>query len=309
MLKATGRRFRSCQPKSLKLIRTVWGVPLEEKASWRPWFQQLARDGFSGVECCSPGPFFPFSSDLELFRALLIENKLDLVLQIHATDYPATSASVDVHVESLRRKVGESLDLQPVLFNCHCGKDSFGTSDIVKVIEATAALERQCGVTIAHETHRQRMLCSPFTLTRLLREEPQAAKLLRLNADLSHFVIVLERLPSAATDAEFFPELLDFIAESAVYIHARVGTAQHIQVADPEDPAVAPEVEAFMDWWQHIARRMAVRGIDVRACPEFGPPPYLPLEPFTQKPLADLNQTVVKFAARLQLNLVGASPR
>ncbi len=290
----------------VKLIRTLWGVPLLDPSQWRPFFSSLRQTGFSGIECCSPGPFFPFTKDPALFRTLLTEFGLDLVLQVHTLDYPVISGDVQRHIESLQKKVREAAAFDPVMINCHAGKDSFELKDIVTMIEATQQLEQELHgkIPILHETHRQRMLYSPFVLRTLLREAPSAAKSLKINADLSHFVVVLERLPSADRDAEFFPEMMDFIAENGWYLHARVGSPQQIQVADPEDPAVASEVAAHLSWWQAIARRMVSRGVPVRVCPEFGPVPYLPVEPFSQRPLADLDSVVLRFGERLTKNLL-----
>jgi hypothetical protein len=288
-----------------KLIRTLWGVTFTEPSQWRSFFRSVRESGFSGIECCSPGPFFPFAADPELFRSLLSEFQLDLVLQVHTLEYPVISGNVDLHIDSLQRKVREAAAFNPVLINCHAGKDSFSIADVVKVIDATRQLELEIGgkIPILHETHRQRMLYSPFVLRSLLREAPEAAKALKINADLSHFAVVLERLPSAESDAEFWPEVLEFIAENGYYIHARVGGAQRIQVADPQDPGVAAEVAAHMSWWRRIASSVVGRGLPLRVCPEFGPVPYLPVEPFTQRPLADLETVVLSFGSYLTKNL------
>jgi hypothetical protein len=116
---------------------------------------------------------------------------------------------------------------------------------------------------------------------------------LKLNADLSHFVVGLERLPSAETDPEFFPQVWRCLAAQAWYIHAWVASPQQIQI----------DVAAHMGWWRAILSGMAARGVPLRVCPEFGPVPYLPVAPCSHTPLAELEGVVLRFADRLRKEL------
>jgi hypothetical protein len=46
-------------------------------------------------------------------------------------------------------------------------------------------------------------------------------------------------------------------------------------------------LERFLGWWKRIADSNSSKGqTQLTVTPEFGPPPYMPLEPFTQKVLS-----------------------
>ena len=75
---------------------------------------------------------------------------------------------------------------------------------------------------------------------------------------------------------------------SVEHIHARVGWAQGPQVSDPRAPEWKAALEAHLRWWDQVVDQKRKAGAErFTIAPEFGPPPYLPLAPFTQKPLAD----------------------
>lgn len=65
------------------------------------------------------------------------------------------------------------------------------------------------------------------------------------------------------------------------HIHARIGTCQAPQVADPEDPHVHEAVERCMGLWGDVWRngRPDVHGDTCLrfVTPEFGPTPYTPM--------------------------------
>jgi hypothetical protein len=71
------------------------------------------------------------------------------------------------------------------------------------------------------------------------------------------------------------------------YIHARIGHAQGAQVNDPSAPEWKNHLDQFFSWWDAIIdnnKKAGEPGIYI--CPEFGPVPYMPAEPFTLKPVA-----------------------
>jgi hypothetical protein len=71
------------------------------------------------------------------------------------------------------------------------------------------------------------------------------------------------------------------------HIHARVGHAHAPQVSDPRALEWQPAVEAHVHWWKKIADSKRHAGAQfLTITPEFGPPPYLPVLPFTETPVA-----------------------
>ena len=80
--------------------------------------------------------------------------------------------------------------------------------------------------------------------------------------------------------------------------HARVGSAEAIQVNDPSAPEHQAIVETYETWWNEIWTTQAKRGTPVLIEPEFGPAPYLPTAPHTNWPLADLAKAVEYMSRR-----------
>ena len=85
------------------------------------------------------------------------------------------------------------------------------------------------------------------------------------------------------------PALLAFFATRCHHIHARIGYDQGPQVPDPRAPEYAVTLERHRAWWQILSNERLERGCEVTTfTPEFGTDGYLHLEPYTQKPVADL---------------------
>lgn len=284
-------------PQRFRLIKTLWGVTETSRVEcWPHLFERIKADGFDGIELCI-GPFFPFTQDRDRFHRLLQASGLALVAQIHTCGYPVSSGNVQDHIASFATLAEQAARWQPVLINSHSGKDSFSRADAMTFFTASMDVERQIGIPIAHETHRQRILHSPFAYRDLMSALPRD---LKLTADLSHWVVGLERCMSSERDAEFWPAVLDDVAARTSHIHARVGWAQSPQVADPEAPEHHADVEAHFSWWDTIVRSMRMRNVDVTIEPEFGPYPYLAALPYTKMPVADLWDVNSKFGKRLQ---------
>ena len=80
-------------------------------------------------------------------------------------------------------------------------------------------------------------------------------------------------------------------ARRAIHIHARVGFENGPQVNDPRAPEWKNHVDAHERWWTWIWEAQRAQGASlVTLTPEFGPPSYLPTHPFTQAPLANLEE-------------------
>jgi len=126
---------------------------------------------------------------------------------------------VQEHFDSFKQKAEESLKWNPSLINVHSGVDSWTLDQSVSFFEKCTKFERDFPVKIAHETHRQRALYSPFRSLEILKAVPS----LHLNADLSHWVLVCERL---FEHEPFWQELSQIVIDRSLMVHARVGGPQ-----------------------------------------------------------------------------------
>jgi hypothetical protein len=88
-------------------------------------------------------------------------------------------------------------------------------------------------------------------------------------------------------------ESMKYILPRVKYIHARIGYEHSPQVNDPVAPEWQNHVEQFFSWWDEIMNFRTEPGEPLYICPEFGPIPYMPTEPFTKRSLSD--QDTVNF--------------
>lgn len=111
-------------------------------------------------------------------------------------------------------------------------------------------IEKDLGITIpiSHETHRGRILYSPFVALRVADAFPS----IRFTLDLSHWVVVAER--------KIDVDLLAPIISRTLHVHARIGTSQAPQVADPRGEGVAEWRGYFEDVWGGLFEAGEVSG-------------------------------------------------
>eukprot|EP00392_Amoebophrya_sp_AT5.2_P003085 g3090.t1 len=131
---------------------------------------------------------------------------------------------------------------------------------------------------VCHETHRSRILYSPWRSVDLLQRFPS----LKLTADLSHWVCTAE-----STDANL-ENVVKFVAKFVHHTHCRYGHEQGSQIPDPRFPEWGPQVETHDRWWDLIWQAQKERGEKVTTMiAEHGPPPYQICTPGGKKePLA-----------------------
>jgi hypothetical protein len=151
---------------------------------------------------------------------------------------------------------------------------------------------------VMFETHRQRLFCNPFQTRDIFLQDDPALSSLKLNADLSHWYCSSERVFDArqGRDKTWWPELLlTMVAPRCHYIHARFGWSQGPQMADPSASECQTERNLQLGVWKILFKEIMSRdngNADCFVSPEFGPPPYLPVLPKTQEPVASLPAAV-----------------
>jgi len=140
---------------------------------------------------------------------------------------------------------------------------------------------------VCHETHRSRILYSPWRSVDLLQRFPN----LKLTADLSHWVCTAESMDGNLEN------VVKFIAKFVHHTHCRYGHEQGSQIPDPRAPEWGSHVEAHDKWWDLIWQAQKERGeVVTTMIAEHGPPPYQICMPGGKKePLAktwEVNQWV-----------------
>jgi len=239
------------------------------------------------------------NQDPALFRQLLDKHGLELVVQLHtASDWKAfnycTTCEIDAHVESFRDLVNDCLQHKPKIINVHSGHDSWDLATAVSYFQRVLAIEQELlvgehsDVLLVHETHRQRLLHSPYQTREILSHLSIASPpdgsssssstlpMLKINCDLSHWVCVCEKLfsKSDSRDASWWPDVLALAARHCRLIHGRYGHPEGPQVIDPRADSAAETVSAHNAWWQQIFASQQQRGVCSVLVTEHGPEPY-----------------------------------
>ena len=186
----------------------------------------------------------------------------------HVKD-PEDSRDVKAYCAIWAAQLRECAALSSVLHavTSHTGKDYFTEAEADEHFAFCVALERELGVDVNHETHRARILYSPWVVPRILAKHPE----LRLCADLSHFSNVAESGPHEPE----INKVVALLASRVRHVHARVGFEEGPQILDPRLPQWAPYLEGYKIWWRSIFEHSKARGDAVfSTTPEFGPSTY-----------------------------------
>jgi sugar phosphate isomerase/epimerase len=251
----------------LLFMRSKWDLP---DLSLKAFLSRVKESGFDGSDIYVPDfPFDPIET-----QDLHEELGLRLVCLI-ATE----GATPREHIASLDTMFQRAARFKPFRLNSHTGKDWFSAEDNIRIFRRSLELSAAYGIPISHETHRGRALFSAPASAEILTALPD----LRITADFSHWCCVHESLLQDQSES------LRLAIERTDYIHARVGHAEAPQVSDPRAPEWKAELERHLDWWERIIRHHRRKGTgELAICPEFGPPPYMPLLPYTGQPVADV---------------------
>lgn len=257
-----------------KFICTYWGC---EALSAKAFLAKVLEAGYDGVEINFPdAPTFiaEFMAELAAIRGSSHPDFIFIAQQVLSPQ----KEKVQSYEKRLQERLHFLISLKPNAINSHTGKDYFDFEDNVKLIETTEQIAIASGVPIWHEIHRGRFSFHLRTLLRYLELFPN----LGLVADFSHFCVVSE---SNLSDQQ---DLLQQLYPNIRHIHARIGFEQSPQIIDPFAPEWEPYLKQYTNWWRAIhEQHLLDEKTHLTITPESGPFPYMPQQPYSQKPLAD----------------------
>lgn len=245
---------------------------------------RAAADGFAAVEV-----FADVIKDEDAWAAALSEHGHILFGGVWTERGTPTE-----HLASLDRQLAKLVRLGAQLANAQIGSDLFDFADSVALAQSAIECAASHGIDLVFETHRSRPTFSAPTTAHLLEAVPE----MRLCADLSHWMVVHE----SDTLEGVAPEM-DLALSRTDHVHARIGFAEGPQVADWRSPERAELVERYVGWWRRVAAHRREAGAErLTVTPEFGPPPYAPVDG-EGRVLADVWEQNAALARRLRAAL------
>ena len=257
----------------IKYSFPYWG---SDHLSPSDFITNIANEGFDGAELLLQPPN-SFTDDFLLAIENIRKQYPDFYFICLQLPFPENN-SVDAHITVMEENFRKLSALNPLFINSHTGKDYFSFDDNCRIIEAAMNFSAKNGVRILHETHRGRFSFHAATLLAFLKKFPE----MELVGDFSHFCTVSE---SMLDDQE---NILLQIIPHVSHIHARVGFEQGPQVNNPAAPEWGSHLNTFIGWWQQIIDFKKSKGDSLfTLSPEFGPDPYMPVQPFTKEPLSN----------------------
>jgi sugar phosphate isomerase/epimerase len=244
----------------------LWG---SEHMEWEELCSKVKAAGYHGIEGTIP---FDESEKTKIAEAL-DRNELKFIGQY----FQSFEKEFQVHKDNYEKHLWNLVSMKPFHIDAQTGKDYFTIQQNSELFKIASEISDKSGITISHETHRNKALFAAHVTKELLKSNPD----ITITADFSHWCNVAESL---LEDQE---EAVTFACQRAVHIHARVGHAQGPQITDPRLPEWKNEVEVFLGWWDAIISHRATSGSQwMTISPEFGPQPYMSSVPYTNQPIA-----------------------
>ncbi len=246
----------------LLIFRALWGME-SLGGTFADKIALIAAAGYDGVD----GYLLPDAPPPAEYARIVRDHGLKLIMAAQVTERDQLDATLE-HLAAY----------EPITIGIHSGRDSMTRDQASAFFEHALHVETQIGIPVLHETHRGRILFTPWDTLYYLRQFDD----LKIVADYSHWVNVCERLPDDQAEA------LALANQRAQHIHARIGYAEGPQVPDPAAPEYAAERAWHEQQWRQIIQQRAAAGASfVTITPEYGPPPYLHTLPHTNVPVAD----------------------
>ena len=246
-------------------FQTNWGF----EGSWEAFFLKTKSSGYDGVEVWLPKNV---KVQQEVSKGLK-KHQLKVIYLCGTNKNLPFNASLTAYRNDLNRAIA----LDPYAINSHTGNDFFSLEQNLEFILVANELSKQHNIPIYHETHRGRFSYSLPETKQFL----DADSTFRLTLDISHWLVVHESMLVGEQ------QLLDAVLKRTDHMHARVGFEEGPQVNNPRAPEWNTILDRHLSIWESVLLSRQKIGLSTTITTEFGPPNYLPTEPFTQKPLSD----------------------
>lgn len=259
----------------LKTFKTLWGntLPIDQAC------QTAVKHKFNGIEGQAPKDSIEKTEWIEVITAFECDYIAEVVT---GGDFvPNRNWSPQQHLDDIKRQLDNSMPLNPLFATCITGCDAWEEQDSIAFFEQAMHLQKDYGIALSFETHRSRSLFNPWITKRVVEALPE----IKLTVDMSHWCVVCERLMDSEIDT------MHAIANNVHHIHGRVGYDQGPQVPHPALPEYQDALKSHQSIWEIFWLSQQDKGFQISTLtPEFGPDGYCHLLPFTQAPVADIDE-------------------
>ncbi len=243
----------------LEIYQSLWAMeqrrPGEAEAPLEAMLDQIAGAGFTGVCLDLAISDIPLA---EVARPLLEERGLKSLFN----GFPRNDDELRILLALARDHDAPYLSVIGQIMP----RDVAG---MITVARRWIEIAADVGVPLLFETHRHGLLNDLYPTLDLIDANPE----LRLNADLSHFVVDREfAMPINELDDEFITRVLD----RSWAFQGRIASNEQIQI-QLDFPRHLPWVEQFKVWWERGLRSWRGRASSDATLTflcELGPPPY-----------------------------------
>ncbi|KAL3456782.1 hypothetical protein BJX64DRAFT_281119 [Aspergillus heterothallicus] len=260
----------------IKRFRSLWGIePGPEQSNWKKRFIEWKEHGYAGIEISFDDPK---AEELQRTRKIADEVGLEISITLFSA-WPGyigprpAGLTPEIHADCFREQLKFAKILKPVRINAQSGADYFTLDESVRFYQLALKVEKEEGFAgiVTHETHRNRSLFNPYAADHILQQVPE----LKITADISHWVVVSERLLDQGEEDK---AILTRMIPRVGHLHARIGTTQSSQCPEPLNPIFTAEREFFDKLWVRIVKHRQETDPEstLTWVPEYGPYPYHP---------------------------------
>ena len=250
----------------IKILSPLWG---HEHLPQQVFLDKVRLAGYDGLDT-----WIPADSELK-FQLFDYLQTHEMLLVTH--QHQANGATFREFKSSFLANLHLCAEPAPLLINSHTGRDYFTLQQNLELIDVAQEFSEKSGIPVVHETHRGRVGYSPQMTEQVFRVNEN----FRITADFSHWVCVTESF------LDNFSEILSEAIARTKHVHARIGYEEGPQVPDPRAAEWQNAATCFLTWWDKIVEANDRQQCAVLAfTTEFGPPPYMPVIPFTNQPVA-----------------------
>lgn len=249
----------------IKFYAPLWGNTLP----FELFCKNVKEAGYNGIEMD-----LPWESKL---KNNLLDTLKDHDLELIGQYFQSFESDPIANLRSYEKYLKHLMGANPVLINCQTGKDYFDFEENLPLFQLADRLSKESGIPITHETHRGKCLYAAPVAKKYFENLPE----LRICLDISHWCNVHESL------LEDQDEVVNLAISRTDHIHSRVGHAEGPQVNDPRAPEWETALNAHLNWWGKVVQMHKENNRDLTVNTEFGPFPYMPTLPFSEKPIAN----------------------